>query len=269
MGSTIATFKFASLALIASLASLNVFAQLTLTGTSYTQNFDAIGSGLPTGWTVSTSATASTLGTTASFVTTQATWASTTDAFRNVASSNIAFSSSTTNQGLDTNRALGWRPISAATRDGAITLMLTNTTGFTNFSLGFDLFTTNDVSGAQTYVFEYRVGSSGSFTQLGSTYTTSGSGATDFGSVSYSFISSDFAGLNNQSSEVYFRVRGTGSGSGNLDTIAIDNFSLTYSAVPEPATYAFFGGLAALGLAGAKRLRSRRLKSTSEPTVSA
>src|SRR5436305_1647644 len=37
-------------------------AQLTLTGSSYAQNFDAIGSGLPTGWSVRSSASAISLG---------------------------------------------------------------------------------------------------------------------------------------------------------------------------------------------------------------
>jgi len=233
----------------------NASAQLTLTGTSYAESFDSVGTQIPTGWSVTTSATASTLGTAATFDTTVLAWSSTsTGGFRNIASANIAFTSNTSSQSGDTNRALGWRPTSPAERNGAVTLQLTNTTGFQNFSLSFDLFTANDVSGAQTYVVEYRVGNTGSFTQIGSTYTTPTTGASTFNSVSYSFISTDLAAINDQNSAVFLRIRGTASsGSGNLDTIGLDNFSLSYSAVPEPSTYAALAGLAALGLVAYRR----------------
>ena len=41
----------------------SVDAQITLSGTNYSQNFDGVGSGLPSGFRVSSSATAATLGT--------------------------------------------------------------------------------------------------------------------------------------------------------------------------------------------------------------
>src|SRR6266542_112280 len=47
---------------------------LTLTGTNYSQNFDSIGAGLPTGWSVRTSASISSLGTVAPFFATNAPW---------------------------------------------------------------------------------------------------------------------------------------------------------------------------------------------------
>ena len=52
---------------------------------------------------------------------------------------------------------------------------------------------------------------------------------------------------------------------------AISQFSASAvsSPVPEPASYAFFGGLAVLGLAGARRFRSRRVKSANFPAPSA
>src|SRR6478736_5938033 len=49
-----------------------------LSGTSYTQNFDGISAGLPTGWDVRTGASSTALGTVASFTTTANTWSATT-----------------------------------------------------------------------------------------------------------------------------------------------------------------------------------------------
>jgi len=53
--------------------------------------------------------------------------------------------------------------------------------------------------------------------------------------------------------------------SSTAGTIHLDDFSLignvTLSAVPEPSTYALIGGVAALGLVGIQRFRSRRMKS--------
>ncbi|MFA6962761.1 MAG: PEP-CTERM sorting domain-containing protein [Opitutaceae bacterium] len=249
--------------------------QITLTGTSYTQDFDAIGSGLPTGWSVTTSATASTLGTDATFTETPSTWASTTDAFKNIASNNISFGSNSTAQGNDTNRAFGWKPVGANSgevtpfRTGAVTLKLSNTIGYTNFALSLDIFQTYNTSGIQTYKLEYRIGDSGSFTQIGSDYLTKDASGdfTDYNLTQFTSVS--LAALADQSSPVYIRIRGVStSGSSNLDLIGIDNFSLTYSAVPEPSTFALLGGASALGLAALHRFRSRRVKSATKPTFS-
>src|SRR5688572_20253845 len=59
--------------------------QVVLTGTNYTQNFDGIGAGLPAGWSVRTNATASDLGTTATFNGAQVSWSTTTGQFANYA----------------------------------------------------------------------------------------------------------------------------------------------------------------------------------------
>src|SRR6478609_11083904 len=48
--------------------------QVILTGTNYTQNFNDIGAGLPVGWSVRTNATASGLGTAATFTGATKTW---------------------------------------------------------------------------------------------------------------------------------------------------------------------------------------------------
>jgi hypothetical protein len=123
-------------------------------------------------------------------------------------------------------------------------LAISDTLGFNDFSISLRLFTANDVTNNQTYAVEYRVGNSGNFTQIGSTYTT----GIPFNATSYSVNSVTLSALNNQSSNVYVRVRGTiGTGqSGSLDTIGLDDFNLSYSAIPEPSTYAAMAGTVAL-----------------------
>lgn len=237
-------------------------AQITLSGTSYTQDFDSIGSGLPTGWSVFNSATLGSLGTATTFSSTATNWSAARvagEVFRNSSSSNIASSSSSTNQANNSNRALGWRPNLAGEREGAITLQISNTLGFNNFSVSLDIFTFNDVSAVATYDFEYRIGDTGNFTKLGSTYTTGAA----FSSATFTADSVALSALNNQADTVYFRVRGTTStGTGSLDGVAIDNFSLNFTAipppsstVPEPSATAALAGLATLGLVASRRRR--------------
>ncbi|MFZ1313976.1 MAG: hypothetical protein WAR38_14010, partial [Chitinophagaceae bacterium] len=67
----------------------SVDAQITLSGTNYSQNFDGVGSGLPSGFRVSSSATAATLGTAATFnsaIDANSPWNSTFSGWKNVAS---------------------------------------------------------------------------------------------------------------------------------------------------------------------------------------
>jgi hypothetical protein len=242
-------------------------AQVTLTGTSYSEDFNNLSSGLPTGWTVSTAATSTTLGTAATFTTDPISWgsAASSGVFRNTSGLNIAASSNSSTQSSNTDRALGWRPNLAGEREGAITLQLSNTTGFQNFNLSLSVYTFNDVTAVATYVLEYRVGSSGSFTQLGSTYTTGAA----FSEQTYSVTSTSLTALNDQNSPVFIRLRGTtSSGTGSLDGVAIDNFSLSYSAVPEPSTLALLVGTSVLGLAAFRR-RSRPAKPAHLPAPSA
>jgi hypothetical protein len=61
---------------------------ISLATSPYFQNFDAIGTALPTGVTVKTGATVSALGNDATFSTAKVSWSSTTGAFKNFASGN-------------------------------------------------------------------------------------------------------------------------------------------------------------------------------------
>jgi hypothetical protein len=248
------------------LAASTTQGQVSLTGTSYAQNFNSLASGLPAGWTVHTSATQSTFGNSATLTSTAITWDTAlvgTD-FRNVSSNNITYTTTGATQAANANRALGWRPVgsNSATvtpaRTGAVMLSLSNTTGFQNFSLSVDLFGLNLTTTSQTYVLEYRVGNSGNFTSIGSYTTTATTDTSNYDNIQTLTANSvTLSALNDRSDAVYLRLRGTSaSGSSNLDHIAIDNFALTYAVIPEPSTYAAIVG--ALTLAGVALHRRRQ-----------
>jgi hypothetical protein len=244
--------------LLTVLFPFTVGAQLSLSGTSYLADFNSLNSGLPTGWSVSTGATVSTLGTATTFTTAPTAWNATAGVFRNSASNSAQVSDNATAQSNRTDRALGWRPVGVTgldtgAREGAVTLTIANTTGLQNFNLSVTLFTANNVANDQTYALEYRVGPNGSFTSLG-TYLT----GAPFNSSTLSANSLTLSALNNQSDSVLIRIRGISTtGTGSLDTLGIDNFTLTYAAVPEPSTYAAILGALALVGAGLHRRLAR------------
>src|SRR5690349_14831529 len=64
----------------------NVHGQVSLTGTNYVQNFDALDAGLPAGWSVRTNASGSSLGLAVPFVTAAKSWGDSTGEFGNFAS---------------------------------------------------------------------------------------------------------------------------------------------------------------------------------------
>lgn len=207
-----------------------VHAQLVLIQGSRTETFDTLGDGLPLGWSVYTSSTSNTLGTPAAFTAGPTPWAATgSDAFRNIASYNIAPEASSAAQHADANRAFGWRPVTggtvpvAAARTGALVARLINTSGLVITTLNITLFTANNISGDQTYQFEYRVGEAGEFVPIGAPYTT----GMPFGPITITGNTSIYTAISHQTGPVYLRVRGTtATGSSNLDTLGIDDFSI-------------------------------------------
>ncbi len=238
---------------ISLLSVCEVDAQVTLTGTSYSQDFDSIGSGLPTGWTGRTSASATSIGTVATFAAAKTNWPDTTGQFANYSSNNIASSSSSGTQDANTNRAFGVRQIGSGSFDpgAAFTLQIANTSNLTNFTMDFDLMTLSNQTRTTTYTIRYGLGSSPtSFTTLG-TYTSG-----TFTDTHFSFNSIDLAGIENQNQNVWIQVVAltASTGSGSRDTVAIDDFSLTYSPVPEPASFAA-GALALLAIFWQQRRR--------------
>lgn len=233
-------------------------AQIVLTGSSYGQNFNGVGAGIPSGWAVYTSATDSTLGSAGSFSSAVTNWNATVadnNQFRNVAgfsTTNQGTGSSTGSQAVYTDRAFGWRASTAGTSRGALTAVFQDTLGYRDFSVSADFFTGNDTGSALTVSFEYRVGQTGSFTSIG-TYTTTAlaNGVTTLAVSGVSLVA-----LSDRAENVYFRVRGTASASNTTHTVVVDNFVLNYAPIPEPA--AFSAILGVVGFAGVLARRRRR-----------
>ena len=82
-----------------------------------------------------------------------------------------------------------------------------------------------------------------------------GSTASNFGASAGAAVS--FTGAIDRSTELLILLSNDTQTSGNPGGILVQNFSLTYSAIPEPATYAAIFGIAVLGIT----LWSRRRRS--------
>jgi hypothetical protein len=217
-------------------------AQLTLAGTNYTQNFNAIGKGLPPGWSVRTNATANSLGLPATFPLAAKSWADTTGEFGNCAAltNNLGVPATGTEssaiQLTFTNRVLAVRQTQNFGDPGAaFVFQITNTLGFSNFtfSLDFNLLKSNGYS--TTWTIAYAVSNTpASFIPLG-TYDDPGS----IGTTNRSFTLGTDA--NNQTNNLWIRIiaLSASTGSGSRDTYGIDNFSLSWTtnnqAVVTPA----------------------------------
>jgi hypothetical protein len=188
------------------------FAQVSLSGSSYTENFDGMGTSgttAPTGWTTRTSATSSARGTAAGALSVNAT-TSTTGAFNNYPNGS--------------GRCLGVRQTGTLGDPGAaFELVIANTTGKTGFALTMDHLMLNVQTRSTTWTIQYSLNGT-SWTSLG-TYTDPGVTGTTAGSYSFG------TGIDNKSSNVYIRIvaLAASSGSGSRDAYGIDNFSLTWS----------------------------------------
>ncbi len=215
-------------------------AQITLGSSPYTQDFNSIGSGLPTGWTVRTGATASNLGTTQTLVTANTVWSNTTGQFQNSASANPPATSSdnTTTQNNNTDRALSVRQTGSFGDPGAaFVLQIANTLGYNSFSLSFDLMSL-DGSGTgrtTTWLVDYGFGTTpSSFT----TATTSPATlTTSKGTWGTTTVTVNFgSALDNYNGSVWIRIvaLSSSSGSGSRPVTGIDDFSLSYSSSPVP-----------------------------------
>jgi hypothetical protein len=139
--------------------------QFTLTGTNYTQNFNAISNGLPPGWSVRTNATATSLGLSATFPTVVKSWVDTTGEFGNCAALTnnagvpaVSAESSAT-QAMFTNRMLGVRQTKSFGDPGAaFVFQITNTLGFSNLTFSLDLSVLKSNGYSTTWTIAYCVG---------------------------------------------------------------------------------------------------------------
>jgi autotransporter-associated beta strand protein len=211
------------------------------------ETFNSLASGLPTGWTVRTGANASALGTTVSPVTTATEWGSTSGNFRNVAS----HTASPTDQAAATDRALGVRQTGSFGDTGAAFVYQFSTLGQTPQELSVDLQMLSVQPRSTTWTIQVAAGATPStWTTLG-TYSDPGS----FGSTTVSYDATDLSGIADQAT-AWFRVvaLGASTGSGNRDTLALDNFSLSYGGnspailgITDTDSSATFSGAIALG----------------------
>ncbi len=225
------------------LFSTTAFGQINLPASSpYTETLDGIGSALPSGYTVRTGATATSLGSAASYSNTMILWSDSSGAFKNLASADgLTSGATTTQQNSSTDRALGLRQSGSFGDPGAaFVLQIANTTGKTNLSLTFKFQTLSPQTRDTTFTVDYGIGASPTtFTPV----TTVTSGA--FGSQN---VTANFGtALNNQTGPVYIRIVALdpSTGSGSRDTVAIDDISITYTVATgsagtigfNPATY--------------------------------
>ena len=189
----------------------------------YSQNFNDIGTGLPTDWTVRTGADSSSLGTSAAFSTTEASWSSTASGFKNYASATgLTSTSDATAQNASADRALGLRQSSSFGDPGASFNYAFSTTGEVLDSISLDLMILDVEARFTTWSIEYGIGGAPtSFTLLG-TWTDPGT----WGTTTLTFDTSDFGtDLDNQANLVFRVAALSGStGSGSRDSMGIDNF---------------------------------------------
>ncbi len=232
------------LAVAGLLAARPAFTQpLVLTGTSYFQNFDGIGSGLPQGWNTYSTASSTGLGSLSAFHTATTSWANTSALFWNFASLTnndgtvLASTASSTVQAAVLNRVMGVRQTGTANTGGdpgaAFVLELNDTTIGSGFTLSFDWLMLNDQTRTTVWRLDYGIGSNptafipvGSWTNGGFLpfqYSTSYFGTTN---LSFSFGTA----LDNQTQPVWIRivtVAGT-TGSGSRNSFGLDNFNLSW-----------------------------------------
>ena len=225
---------------------------------SYTQDFDSIGTSLPSGWGVWTSSTTTGNGTAFTWATTPIAnnaSATATNYFRNLPG---AAQTWTSTLATGSDRAIGWRAGTTASRDGSITFTLSNTAGYNLSSLSFQLFTPNSSGTAGTFQLQYQLGSSGTFTPLASVSYTNDTAQNPLTITTITLSSGQLTALNNQSGQVTLRWDNTASSGTAFNTLALDNFSYTATAIPEPASYAAVLGV--IALTGVMIRRKRQTK---------
>jgi autotransporter-associated beta strand protein len=212
----------------------------TLTGTSYTQNFDSIGSGLPADWTVRTGATTTALGTSQTLTTAATSWGDSGGSFKNLAAAGSFLSNaSTANQAAATDRALGVRQTGSFGDPGVSFNFHFNASAVTFSSLSLDLMMLNVQPRSTTWSIQYGIGATPTSWTTLSTWADPGS----FGTTNFSFDATDLAALNGQAA-AWIRIVALGgaSGSGNRDTMGIDNFTFNFSSGPPPSDSLYFLG---------------------------
>ena len=208
---------------------------ITLGTSPYTINFDNIGSALPTGVSVSSNATSTSLGSAGAYSTTKALWTATSAGFKNVASATgLTQGAGNTEQDNSTNRALAVRQTGTVDIGGdpgaSFIFLLANTTGKNNLKMEFQLQSLDAASArVTTWVVEYGLGETPtSFTAV----TPTGTMTTGGNTFSNTAITVNFpAAVSNQSQKVWIRLfaKTPTTGGGSRATTAIDDVKFSWN----------------------------------------
>jgi len=229
---------FSLLALI-SVSGLQAQTPYALSGTSYTQSFDNIGSGLPSGWRVDSLVNKNAgLGNNAQvrFDPAAMSWGTTSRGFKNVASADGLVSTSTTAaQAASTDRALGIRQVASAGWDDKDSLVsasfgIAQTNGLSGFTMQFKIQSLH--TGAKRYhnwIVQYGIGANpATFTTVTTVPTT----LTIDSNFTTTNVSVNFgAALDNQNQPVWIRLMpaDTTMGSGSRPLVGIDDVQLAWT----------------------------------------
>jgi hypothetical protein len=213
-----------------------VVARLTLTGGVHRIGFDTLtASGLPDGVLVYTNAGPDSVGTMVTFDPAKKAWNDSAGAFKNVAStSGLASDSSSGEQGGSADRALGVRQSGAFGDPGAaIVAGVRNAVGFEDLTVSMDLLMLAVSPRSTVWTLDYRIGDSGAFAPLGAWADPGNWGGTR--------ISTCLPGTRNCRQPVYVRVVAldASTGSGNRDTVAVDNIEFACRRIPDGTVLVF------------------------------
>lgn len=213
-------------------------AQVTLGTSPYTQDFDGIGTGLPTGWSTRTGGTATALGATATYASAATAWNSTTGNFRNSASADGSASGDVTaTQAGRTDRVLSIRQSgSFGDPGGAFLLQLANTTGKTGFQLSFKL-QSLDIASPRTTTWRVDYGFGTTPTTFTAATTSPATLITGGSTFTNTNVTVDFGtALDNQAGDVWIRIVtvSASTGGGNRATTGVDDVSLSFSGGAAP-----------------------------------
>lgn len=196
--------------------------QVPLASGTYTESFDGLADGLPSGWSLYTGANATSLGSAASLMPAAA-WSSTSGQWRNSASAEgLESTTSTADQSAATNRALGIRQTGSFGDPGASANFHFATTGLQVSAVSFTAQMLSVQTRSTEWSLQYGLGAEPA------TWTTVATFA-DPGTFGSSMVTATGLGtaLDDQS-EVWLRVVALSgaTGSGSRDTFGIDNFTI-------------------------------------------
>ena len=224
-------FKISSLFLLTFVAYYNSYGQITLNSSPFIEDFNSIASGLPTGVTVKSSATATTFGADATLNPNASAWNVASSGFRNSASATgLTATADIAAQAAVSNRALAVRQTGSFGDPGAsFVFQIANTNNRTAFNLNFKLQSLDNASPRNAiWTVEYAFGDAPT-----SFINSNATGVLTVGGSAFSnnTISVNFGNALDNKAKVWIRISTltASTGSGNRPTTAIDDFNLSWT----------------------------------------